>query len=128
MSLVEQIRDRAEALMAAGEFDREAILDEVVDMVEMDVEAMKRSLAKRRLSLAIATIRNDEGERMAFTARDSEGRPVFVHMEHSRDYKAMAALAMRKRRHAYRELHEADRLFERSHQLSLFERTEEDAA
>lgn len=115
---ISNVTETVEDLLEQGVSDREEILDVLVGQVDVDLATLKRKFADRRLSLSLLKIQDDDGERLAFPTRDSEGDKVIVHLDHNPDARLLLDIADRKERRAKRELHEARRLRDRA-QLEL---------
>lgn len=54
---------------------------------EADAEGAIRRLIKQRVSLAVVRIADEEGERLAFSVKDAEGKRTLAHMGHNTDPK-----------------------------------------
>ena len=108
-------------MIQGGVDGRDEMVDALIRHVDLPINTLRRIVAKKWLSLALVTIRDDDGERLAFPARDDDGRPIVVHLDYSQNAGVMLELAHRKREHARREVREADRLEERAFQLDLFD-------
>ncbi|HSH44852.1 MAG TPA: hypothetical protein VK966_03295, partial [Longimicrobiales bacterium] len=54
---------------------------------DVDMEGAVRRLLKQRVSLAVVRIQDEEGERLAFSVKDAEGKRTLAHMSHNHDPK-----------------------------------------
>lgn len=120
MSFVETATHVVERMLKEGQHNRDQLVEAILPFMDEDVQAMRRKLAKKRLSLIVSTLRDGDGLRLAFPSRDEEGNAIVVHMHYTASAKAMRDLAQRKRLHAYGDLRDADRLEERAYQLDMF--------
>lgn len=120
MSFVETATHVVERLLKEGQHNRDQLVDAILPFMEEDVQAMRRKLAKKHLSLIISTLRDSDGLRLAFPSRDEAGNAIVVDLRYTESAKAMRDLAQRKRFHAYGDLRDADRLEERAYQLDMF--------
>lgn len=117
----DQAAEVIERVLQSGEDRREKIVDAVALLIDSDHDALKRLAADKLVSLALATMRDDSDERLAYPSRNEEGERTVVHMTHTRDPRALLRCGKRMQRQGKSIAAAGDRLVDRALQLDAFE-------
>lgn len=110
-----------EGMLANGENHTDEIVEAAYIRfgLEIDVASAIRSLIKKRVSLAVSQMKDDDGDRVAFASRDPDGKQIIVHLDYTDEPATLHHAA-----HRYDNISKAaarvrDRLMERAGQMSL---------
>lgn len=110
-----------ERLLESGEDRRDAIVSAVAKLVESNEHALKRMAADKAVSLALAAMRDDSDERLAYPSRNDEGERTVVHMRLTKDPRALIRCGKRMEKMGTKMARAGVRLQERGLQIDAFE-------
>jgi hypothetical protein len=120
MSAPESINKIVEQQLRQGETNRKRIVEAVLPAcADMDCDFLRRFYADHRVSLIVGTMRNDDGERVAFPSRDSHGRRTIVHTDYTKDPNALMSAAIRLMTHGRNMWRAGKRLAQKAEQIRL---------
>lgn len=117
----DEVMEIIERLLEAGVSSRVEIVDEVCRTFEMDAAALRRLAADKAVSLALASMRDENGERLAFPSRDTEGNRIVVHIAYTKDAWAMHRAGVHLENVGKSMVRSGKRLQERAVQLGLWD-------
>lgn len=120
MSSPDSISSIVEEQLRAGETSRARIVEAVLPAVgSMDCDYLRRFYADSRVSLAVGSMRDENGERVAFPSRDQHGKRTVVHTEHTANPDVLMTAAFRLMKHGRNMIKAGRRLAEKADLLRL---------
>jgi hypothetical protein len=108
-----------ERLLEDGVDDRAEIVAAVGRELDIDVETLRRMAADKAVSLALASMRDGDGERLAFPSRDEDGNRTIVHVRFTKDAWAVHRAGVHLEKVGKSMVRSGQRLQERAVQLGL---------
>lgn len=109
-----------ERLLADGVDRRDDIIDAVAEEISESASTLRRLAADKVVSLALASMRDVDGNRLAFPSRNSDGKRVVVHVNYTTDARAMYEAGDRLEHVGKSMVTAGQRLKARAIQLGLF--------
>lgn len=122
-----EVQPIMERMIEDGEDRREKIVEAVAREVEMDMQSLRRLAADKGVSLALAAMRDEDGERLAYPSRNEDGVRTVVHVELTKDPRALHRAGVRMEKRGEKMAKSGRRLQERAIQLGLFDDDEPEA-
>lgn len=121
MLVLDDVIDFVEAQAAAGVTDMAEIEAAAFERFrgEADAEGAIQTLIKRRVSLAVVRISDADGERLAFSVKDGQGRRTLAHMTHNQDPKLWLNVSAAHAEKAKEHQRISDRAYSHAVQLRL---------
>lgn len=117
----DEVMDVVERLLDQGVDSRERIVEAVALAVDMDEFQLRRLAADKAVSLALAAMRDENGDRVAFPSRNEDGERVIVHVAYTRDAWAMHRAGLHLVKVGQSMVRSGERLQARAVQLGLFD-------
>jgi hypothetical protein len=92
---IAEVQEYAESLIAMGVTEARELEAAVVERFRAEVDAEKAvdSVCRRMLSLAVARMKNADGERLAFPVKDATGTRRIAHALHTTEHGVWIELA-----------------------------------
>lgn len=121
MFQLDDLSSFVEAMLASGENHTDEIVEAAYVRfgLEIDPGSAVRALIKKRVSLAVSQMKDDDGDRLAFASRDELGRSIIVHLDYTDDRSTLLTAALRYEGIGKAAFRIRDRLMERAVQMSL---------
>lgn len=110
-----------ERLLEDGEDRRDEIVGAVAESVKMDEAELRLMAADKAVSLALAAMRDGDGDRLAYPSRDAEGNRTVVHVNYTKDAWAMHRAGVHLEKVGKSMIRSGKRLQERAVQLGLWD-------
>lgn len=117
----DEVMELIENLLASGVDRRDEIVAAVAQEVDLDNCTLRRMAADKAVSLCLAAMRDDNGDRLAFPSRDDEGNRVVVHVNYTHDATAMHRAGVHMENVGKSMVRSGKKLQDRAVQLGLFD-------
>ena len=117
----DQVMKVIEGMLEGGEDRRDTIVAKVALALDMNVFELQRLAADKAVSLALAAMRDEDGNRIAFPGRNENGERVVIHTTYTTDARAMHQAGVRLQRVGENMIKAGTRLQVRAMQLGLFD-------